>query len=282
MKLSIIIPVYNEARSLNKNMQQVKDTAKKIRGCEIIYIDDCSKDNSYTLLKKGKGIRVLRHQINKGYGASLKTGIKAAKGEWIAIADADGTYPIKDIPKLLKYMPQYDMVVGSRTGANVNIPLQRKPAKWFLNKFASFLAGKKIPDLNSGLRVFRKDIALEFWNLFPQRFSFTSTITMACMTNGYQVKYIPINYFKRKGKSSISPFDFYNFTNLLLRLTLFFKPLKIFGSLAILLLLGSIFVFVYSTYFLGRFMDTTTLVLFMSSLQMLSFGLLAHIVINRR
>ena len=154
------------------------------------------------------------------------------------ITDADGTYPVEEIPSLLKWTDRYDMVVGARTGEIVKIPFLRRPAKWFLRKLASYLAKTKIPDLNSGLRVFKKDIALKYWKLFPDGFSFTSTITMACLTNNYDVKYIPINYYKREGKSTIHPIrDFIGFNNLLLRLVIHFSPLRVFIPFALLLFL---------------------------------------------
>ena len=118
------------------------------------------------------------------------------------------------------------MVIGARTGGKVHIPFMRRPAKWLLTHLAGFLAGTRIPDLNSGLRVFRKDLCLEFSHLYPQGFSFTSTLTMAFLTYDYNVKYIPINYYKREGESSIRAYDFVNFNKLLVRLTLFFNPIK--------------------------------------------------------
>ena len=152
-----------------------------------------------------------------------------AQGDWIVITDADGTYPVEEIPTLLHDIPSYDMVVGSRTGKNVNIPFFRKPAKWIIGKLANFMAGKKIPDINSGLRVFNKAKAMEFMKLYPSGFSFTTTITLAFMTRDYTVKYIPINYFKRKGVSTVRPIkDFVGFITLIFRIIMYFKPLKFF------------------------------------------------------
>ncbi len=221
-KISIIIPVYNEEKAVKETIESLKEVMSSIKNYdyEIITVDDCSKDKSGEILDKINGIKVLHNKPNRGYGASLKRGIEEARGDWILIIDADGTYPTQEIHSLVKYLDHYDMVVGARNKKNVNTPLLRRIPKWFLNKFAGFLVRKKIPDLNSGLRVFNKNRCLEFWNLYPDRFSFTSTITMAFLSKGYKIKYIPINYFKRKGKSSISPFDFYNFTNLLLKMTL--------------------------------------------------------------
>ncbi|MBT4540754.1 glycosyltransferase family 2 protein [Candidatus Woesearchaeota archaeon] len=277
--ISIVIPVYNERRALFKTIKEIKNITSNIKDViEIITVNDCSTDNTGDILNSIKGIKVITHKSNRGYGASLKTGIKSAKGHYILIMDADGTYPVKSIPKLVSLIKKHDMLIGLRKGKNVKIPLLRKPAKMFLNKFASFLSGKKIPDLNSGMRIFSKEKCLEFWNLYPERFSFTSTITMAFIGKSYSVKYIPIEYYKRQGKSSISPFDFYNFSNLLLRLTLMFNPLKIFGLISFSLICISLIIGIYSMFIMGNLMDVTVLILLMSSLQIFLFGLLAHMI----
>jgi glycosyltransferase involved in cell wall biosynthesis len=280
INISIIIPVYNEAKSVKGTIDAIKNIIRDMNryNFEIITINDCSKDNSKEILDKIEGIEVIHNITNKGYGASLKKGIKKSRGEWILITDADGTYPIDAIPSLIKYINKYDMVVGSRTGKISNIPLLRKPAKWFLNMFASYLAQTKIPDLNSGLRIFKKDIALRFWNLFPERFSFTSTITMACLTNGYDVKYVPINYYKRKGKSSIHPIkDFIGFNNLLVRLTIHFRPLKVFiPSSLILFLLG--FIKAVIDYNNNSYIGSAAVATILTSIQIGFLGIIAEMI----
>lgn len=278
-KTSIVIPVYNEERSVKSTILGIREVSKKLdEKIEIIAINDSSLDKSGKILDSIKGIKVIHHNINRGYGASIKTGIKASKGDWIIIIDADGTYPVKDIPKFIRLKERYDMVIGNRKKSKANIPLMRRPAKFFLNNFASYLAGRKIPDLNCGMRIFNKKKSLEFWNLYPSKFSFTSTITMSFICNGYKVRYIPIKYYKRKGKSSISPFDFYNFTQLLLRLTLLFNPLKIFSMISILLFLVGFIIAIYSYQALGRLMDVTVLLFLLSGLQVFLFGILAHMM----
>ena len=111
------------------------------------------------------------------------------------IIDADGTYPTNYVSELLSQVPEYDMVVGARKKYR---PVLGRPAKWFLNKFVSYLTSSKVFDLNSGMRIFKKEIPLNFWNLFPERFSFSSTLTMACLTNGYSLKNVKIDYNKQK------------------------------------------------------------------------------------
>ncbi len=281
-KISIVIPVYNEEKTVSFTLRKIKETIKDLDyNFEIIAVDDFSKDKSKEILKKIKGIRVIEHTKNKGYGGALKTGIKEAKSKWILITDADGTYPIKDIPRLLNYIDKYDMVVGARIGKKVSIPLLRRPAKWFLRKLASYLANTKIPDLNSGLRIFKKKIAVRFWDLFPQGFSFTSTITMACLTNNYEVKYITINYNKRKGKSTIHPIkDFVGFNSLLLRLVTYFNPMKVFVPIALILFVGSL-VKGFIDYLGVGHVGSASVAFFLAAIQISLLGLVSELIIKR-
>jgi len=279
--ISIIVPVYNEEKTIAQVIRRLKEAISNTNyKYEIIVINDGSTDMTSKILSNIKDIKIIHNNLNRGYGSSIKTGIESAKEEYILMIDADGTYPIEPIPKLLSYLEKYDMVIGARIGKHVKIPFLRKPAKWILYKIANFVSKKKIPDLNSGLRAFNKEKCLEFWKLYPERFSFTTTITMAFLSKGYKVKYLPINYFRRKGKSSVSAFDFYNFCSLLLKLTLLFNPIKIFTSISLFLFLTAIGVAFYSIYFLGRFMDVTVTLLVLSSLQILLFGLIAHVIIK--
>ena len=215
------------------------------------------------------------------YGEHVKKGLKKASGEFIIITDADGTYPIQDIPKLIKYTKHFDMVVGSRTGKNVNVPLIRRPPKFILGLLANFLAGRKIPDINSGLRVFKKDVAMEFFHMYPSGFSFTTTITLACLTNNYSVKYIPIDYYKRKGKSSISPFDFFTFIGLMFRVIMYFNPLKILTPLSIIFLILGVLRGIRD-YFATDALGTLTLMLFLMAFQTFILGIIADIIIKAK
>ena len=279
--ISIIVPAYNEEKAISETIKEIKK-AMDYYEYEIIVINDCSKDKTGAILTEVKGIRVINHPYNLGYGSSIKSGIKIAKGDWIFITDADGTYPIRDMPKLIPYIKNYDMVVGSRTKKQVRIPLLRKPAKILLNILARFLTGKKIPDLNSGLRIFKKSIALEFFHLFPSKFSFTTTITLACLTNDYTVKYIPIEYYKRKGKSSIKAVDFVNFLTLITRIITYFKPFKVFFLFSAILFFIAILVFLYTGIVLNKIMDITVIVLLIASLQIFLWGLIAELIVKTK
>jgi len=284
--LSIIIPVFNERDTIRLTLSKMVEVVSTLTvPVEIIVVDDSSHDGTdQTLVEfSNKRIKIIRHPANRGYGAALKSGLGIAAYPVIAITDADGTYPNELIPELFKKMQtdSLDMVVGARTGENVEIPFTRRPAKWVLNKIANYLAGFKIPDLNSGLRIFRKDVALKFKNILPDGFSFTTTITLAMVTNGYRVDYESIDYRKRGGKSKIRPvYDTLNFLQLIIRTVLYFNPLKIF------LPISGIFVFLSFVLMLYRLLiaeafGVTSVVLFVCGIQFLGLGMIADLIDRR-
>jgi glycosyltransferase involved in cell wall biosynthesis len=243
--VSVVIPAYNEGAHVAEGIRQVREVLDATGWeFEIIVVDDGSEDETADAAAT-TGVRVIRHPRNRGYGASLKRGIGAARFEWILITDADGTYPAESIPALLERAHENDMVVGSRTGEQVAIPLERRPAKWFLRKLASYLAGRNLPDLNSGLRLMRRDLVERYAHLLPPGFSFTTTITLASACNEHLIEYVPINYRARLGKSKIRPRHAYDFTLLILRTIVFFNPLKVFIPLGGLLFLGGLGKFIY-------------------------------------
>jgi len=233
-RVSIIIPIFNEEESIASTLEQIKG-AMETTGYEyeIIAVNDGSEDNSGKILdqlcKSHSKLKVVHHPLNRGYGSSLKTGIREAQNNLIVMIDADGTYPPEEIPNLLSYASEYDLVSGMRTGKAAKIPLVRKPAKWILSKLANFLTGQKIPDINCGLRVIKKDNVLQFFNILPAKFSFTITHLLACLTNDYTVKFVPIAYHKRTGRSTIHPIkDFIRFSTIIMRVITYFNPFKMF------------------------------------------------------
>ena len=231
--VSIVIPAYNEEAAVAESVKELRSLLAETNiDAEIIVVDDGSKDRTAHKAKQA-GARVIQHRSNRGYGASLKTGIIAASNDTIAITDADGTYPAVYLPDLLAELEHSDMVVGSRTGADVNIPLSRKPAKWFLRVMANYVSATKIPDLNSGLRVFRRDVAMQYFAILSDQFSFTTTITLAMLCDKYAVSYLPIDYRKRQGKSKIMPWDAGSFAVLIMRVAMLFRPLRVFLPIAI-------------------------------------------------
>jgi len=280
MDYSILIPVYNEETAIRETIATVKKVMSS-HSHEIIAINDGSRDSSGKILSTIKGIRVIHNPYNLGYGSSLKKGLLAAKGKYIIITDADGTYPIDALPHFLKFLPKYDMVVGSRKQTE-NIPLLRRPAKLILSVLANILTGRHIPDLNSGLRVFRRDMALQFLHLYPAGFSFTTTLTLAALTNGYTCKYLPINYYKRKGKSSIKPIkDFIGFSTLIFRVMTYFDPLKFFLLPGLLIISVGVAYGIYQ-FIIIQNIAQLPIILILAGLQICFLGLIADLVVRKK
>lgn len=231
--VSVVIPAFNEEAGVRLVVTELQELLQRQGiGAEIIVVDDGSADATARAAHEA-GARVIRHRSNRGYGAALKTGIAAARHDTIAITDADGTYPAEHMPELLAALENADMVVGSRSGRNVRIPLIRRPAKWVLNRLANYLASARIPDLNSGLRVFRRDVVMQYFPLLPDQFSWTTTITLAMHCDKYAVSYLPINYRAREGRSKIVPRDAGSFLILILRTAMLFRPLRVFLPLVL-------------------------------------------------
>lgn len=237
--LCVVVPAYNEEGAIRES---VADVDKVLSGLpidyEIIVVDDGSTDGTAREAELS-GARVIRSPENAGYGAALKRGIAGGSSEYVAIIDADGTYPADSLPAMLEMAADADMVVGARNANMTNVPLVRRPAKLILNALANYLAQRKIPDLNSGLRVFRRSSLERFVPLLPMGFSFTTTITLCMICSDMRVVYHPIEYGRRIGKSKIRPVDFFTFVLLVLRAIVLFNPLRVFLPLgAVLFVLG--------------------------------------------
>ncbi len=271
--VTVVIPAYDEAEHVAGQVEAVERQMQSSGWTyEIIVVDDGSSDETAERAA-ATGARVLRRPRNRGYGAALKLGIRSAQYDWILITDADGTYPVESIPDLLAEASANEMVVGARTGNVVKVPLVRRPAKWFLRQLASYLAGRRLPDLNSGLRLMRKSLVMRYEYLLPDGFSFTTTITLAAACNGHPLSYVPINYLARLGQSKIRPRHAYDFLLLILRTIVFFNPLKVFIPLGGLLALAGLAKLAYDIV-IGNLSESAVLAL-LGALLIWCVGLLA-------
>jgi glycosyltransferase involved in cell wall biosynthesis len=238
--VSIVIPAFNEEGSVQSVVTELHHLLQQYdMKTECIVVDDGSTDAT-AQMALAAGARVIQHRSNRGYGASLKTGIAAASYDIIAIIDADGTYPARYLPDLLAELEHADMAIGARIGPDIHIPLSRRPAKWALKHLANYVTHARIPDLNSGLRVFRRDVVMQYFPVLPDQFSWTTTITLAMHCDKYAVSYLPIDYRKRQGRSKIMPWDAGSFAILILRTAMLFRPLRVFLPLALVCLLYGI------------------------------------------
>ncbi|MGI8908758.1 MAG: glycosyltransferase family 2 protein [Candidatus Sumerlaeaceae bacterium] len=281
--ISVLIPAYNEQDAIGEVIRQVRTVLEPTgHPAEIIVVDDGSTDSTATNASDA-GAHVIPHRTNLGYGAALKTALRHASHDSILILDADGSYPPSAIPILLQELAICDMVVAARTTGKANIPAARRPAKWVLTMTAQFLSHRKIPDLNSGLRAFRRADALRFMSLYPAGFSFTTTITLAYLSNDLLIHYIPIEYQPRVGSSKLRPIrDTKNLFLTVIRSILFFNPLRVCIPAAIFLFVIAGYLALFVRDAQGRILDGTITILVTSALQILIVGFLADILSRLR
>ena len=274
--LSVVVPAYNEVNAIEDTIHTLQETIKSagING-EVVVVDDGSTDGTYEKAMETSA-RVIRVDRNVGYGHSLKTGIRQSKSKFVAIIDADGTYPADRLPEMLEMCRHGDMIVGDRGAAMRNVPLVRKPAKWVLNKLANLLAQTYIPDLNSGLRVFRRESIERFLHLMPDGFSFSTTSTLCMICSNLRVSYIPISYGKRVGSSKIRPTDFFRFMLLVVRIIVLFHPLRVFLPLGAVLFVAGTAKAIYDL-FLWNLSESAIFAL-LAALMIWSLGLIADMI----
>jgi glycosyltransferase involved in cell wall biosynthesis len=224
-ELTAVIPAYNEESSIE---QVIKSIFLECPGLfhEIIVVDDGSSDQT-KIKAMAAGARVISHTGNRGYGAGLKTGIRAATTPYVLCVDADGQHRSEDIKSIAAEIGDCDMAVGARQQI-FHSKLWRMPGKWFLTAMANYLTKTKIPDLNSGLRLFKREVVLRYLHLCPNGFSFSTTTTLAMLSRGYKVKYIPIKVNQRSGRSMVTPKTGFDAIVTILRITALFNPLRIF------------------------------------------------------
>jgi len=259
--ISVVVPALNERDSIAQTVTTIKAVLDEggLLPYEIIVVDDGSDDGT-GLLAQEAGAQVITHPHNIGYGRSLKDGIRAARYSIVVITDADGSYPIHEIPALIRrYRQGFDMVVGARTGAYFRESLIKQPLRVVLKWIVEFTASRRIPDINSGLRIFEKATAMEFFTRVSDRFSFTTSLTLAYMMNGKFVDYQNIDYNKRVGQSKVRLFrDSIRTTQYILEAATYYNPFKIFFgfgiislTLAALAIIGGIILQLVSAFILG-------------------------------
>ena len=282
LDVSVVLPVYNERGHLRTEIERIQHalTASPY-SFEIIVVDDGSNDGSETDLPTIPGIRLIRHSQNRGAGTARRTGTTAACGRVVVWTDVDMTYPNDEIPMLVKELEGFDHVVGARRTEEGTRRFLRVPAKWFIRRLASYLVETDIPDLNSGLRAFRRDVAMQYVHHLPAGFSCVTTLTMSFLANGYQVKYVPIDYFPRAGESKFHWWrDTKRYLLQVVRMTLSYNPLKVFLPLGIALLLVGLGKLIFDLFDKDFRIAANTLLILLASLQAITVGLLADLVVR--
>ncbi len=239
---SVIVPAFNECGSIASVLAGLRNLPGSP---EILVIDDGSTDATGEIAALA-GAKVIRHSQNRGYGASLKTGIRAATGEYVVLCDADGQHRAEELEKLLAFLPDNDLVIGCRPDGSSS-PWLRRPGKRILHVFVQYLSERRIPDFNSGMRAFRREIILNLLHLMPDGFSFSTTSTVAFHRMGYEVENLPIKVYPRENDSSQVRIiaDGIRIMSLIFRLIILFNPLRVFLPASLTFITASIVYFFY-------------------------------------
>ena len=291
--VTVVLPVFNEVGHVEDELVRIS-AAMDASGYayDLDVYDDHSTDGTRDLLAaiaasgRFPQMRYLPRSRNGGSGTIRRIGSTEARGRLVVWTDADMTYPNERIPefcRLLDADPTIDQVVGARTSEEGTYKLLRVPAKWTIRKIASYLTGTKIPDLNSGLRAFRRTVALPYLPLLPPGFSCVTTLTVSFLANGHEVRYEPIDYAKRAGKSKFNFVkDAYRYILQVLRMVMYFNPIKVLMPVALWILgLGFLKLFVDLFRFGFRVPGSTVLVL-LTGLQIAALALLADLIVRSR
>jgi glycosyltransferase involved in cell wall biosynthesis len=276
--LSIVLPTFNEEAAIADTVRAI--LALSLPPFEVIVVDDGSSDRTAERAREA-GARVISHPYNIGNGAAVKTGIRSAQGDVVCFLDGDGQHDPHDIPRLLSYIDRYHMVVGARQcGSETHI--HRDLANFVYNKFASLLCSFKIEDLTSGFRAMRRIDALRFCDMFPNRFSYPTTSTLAFLRSGRSVQYVPIKTRYRIGTSKIRIFrDGAIFFMIILKIAMSFSPYRVFLPVSALLALSGLSWYVYTYVAFGRFTNMSHL-LINSSVIVFMLGLIAEQIASMR
>ena len=278
VKVSVIIPAFNEAQTIGKLVSKTRNLYPDF---EIIVIDDGSTDNT-AAVAKGAGAKVFSHPYNIGNGAAIKSGIRIASGDIMVFMDGDGQHDPDDIEKLLKYFPEFDMVVGARSKGD-HASLGRIIGNTAYNWLASYVAKFRVEDLTSGFRAVKADIAHNLLYLLPNTYSYPTTLTLSVLRNGKTVKYVPIKAkMRRSGKSGISMFkDGVRFFMIIIKICTLYSPFRIFLPVSFITFLTGLFYYLYTFCMWGRFTNMSAL-LFTTSIVIFMMGLVSEQICQMR
>ena len=279
--LSVVLATHDEEGHVLDELERIDRSLREAGfGYEIIVVDDASTDSTPDRVASWGRARLIRLERNRGSGAARRIGTRAATGKYVAWTDVDLTYPNERFPEFVELLERerVDQVVGVRTSEAGTLKVLRRPAKWFVRRLASYLVRADIPDLNSGMRVFRRDVAARYLDLLPPGFSCVSTLSLAFLANDHRVRYLDVEYASRVGRSKFHPLrDTYLYVLQVLRMITYFEPLRIFGPIAIGLLVLASGKLVYDLIAHPVYVASNTLLLFMAAFNALALGLLADV-----
>jgi polyisoprenyl-phosphate glycosyltransferase len=289
--VTIVLPCYNEQGHVGLEVERIC-AAMDASGYayELVAFDDASTDGTLASLQEVAPqfprLRVVHFDRNGGSGTVRRIGTQLARGEIVVWTDADMSYPNERIPELVQILEKdhmLDQVVGARTSEQGTHKFFRVPAKWFIRRIAEMLTNASIPDLNSGLRAFRREVALPYLRLLPPGFSCVTTITLAFLCNQHDVRYVPIEYAKRSGTSKFKFFkDAYRYILQVLRMVMYFNPLKVLMPVALFLLGLGVAKGIFDMVVHPLLFAVNTVLIFVSGLIIASMALLADLIVRSR
>jgi polyisoprenyl-phosphate glycosyltransferase len=291
LDVTVVLPCYNEQSHVVNEIERITEALDQSSlRYELLVIDDCSTDQTLETVQRAQArfpyLRVMPFHRNSGSGTARRVGTHQARGDIVVWTDADMTYPNERIPEFVELLakdPTIDQVVGARTSEQGTHKVLRIPAKWFIRKAAERLSGARIPDLNSGFRAFRRDVALPYLRLLPSGFSCVTTITMAFLHNGHEIRYVPIEYGKRSGRSKFHFVrDAYRYILQVLRMVMYFNPLRVLMPAALWLVMIGCGKAVYDVVAHPVRISNNTVVIFMTGMIIGAVALLADLIVKSR
>lgn len=283
LAVSIVIPAYNEELAMKKILDDIVQVMAPLDVTyELIVVDDGSTDGTRAACEGRDDVTVISHAQNRGTGAARTTGVRHARGRYVLMTDADGTYPVDAIPRMIEELETCDMVIGAREREMGTLKWLRTLAKEAIRRLACYMTQTHIPDLNSGLRAMDREAVLRFIPILPTSHSWVSTITMAFLSNGYEVRWIPISYFKRIGNSTFHPVtDTYNYLSLVVRAIMYFNPLRVFLPVSLTLLGVGTAKACYDIFAYNFHFAPSTVMLVLTGVQVGAMGMLADLIVRR-
>lgn len=281
--LSVVLPAYNEEKSVGPVIREIRQALGDWQGAwEIVVVDDASTDATAELARE-EGVHVISRVENGGSGSACKIGLVAARGDLAALMDADGSYVPEHLPELLSFFPGYDQVIGARTSEAGLHKLLRVPAKWFVRKLAEWVSGRRIPDLNTGMRIFKREQMIHYLWTISDGFSWSTSMTLAFLCNSHPIKYVPVLYRPRTGFSKFRPIrDTATYVMTVIRVLLYFRPLRVFLPLAAVIGVLTLVKGSYNVLRTPAGLQDSDIMLGISTFLVLILGLLADLMVAQR
>ncbi|HEY8173246.1 MAG TPA: glycosyltransferase family 2 protein [Dehalococcoidia bacterium] len=280
---SVVIPAYNEGEAIGETIERVRRAFAPSVQIELLVVDDGSTDATPERARAA-GATVISHPVNLGQGAAIKTGLAHARGAYVALIDGDGSYPAEEMPKLVQLAvdASYEQVIGDRQREAGSMRPLRAVVKRTLRWFAAFLSGQAVGDLNSGMRVIRRDAALRYAPLIPDGFSNSTTLTLATLSHRGRIAFVPITYSRREGNSKFRPIgDTYNMALAIVRMVVYVDPLRVLLPPAVLFILLGLAKAVADAVRYDWHITASAVLLVMTGVQIAVLALIADLIVRR-